>query len=552
MQRMNGVWKLTQFNHKEQKRDIAARNYQEEMTDFHLSRCYEPSISATKNRKMSRSDLAFQKLKKYEVKYKTNPNLTSVLTNSESVEANSESHIEQYKSVIPVYTGPRGRQQDLTTYFEASKHCLQKAEETGGRASLKTGNVTSSHTRPRNRTLIIDLKVDDDVVYSDDSKTELITNSFPNACRDRNTISRKKQSDAEKVTAQKNETLPPPLKISVNNKPSASDTSVSIDNLCRNIAPNDNPTDSGDHTHINSTSAVDKTSVCSKNMNEIKKVDLYLTDEMKEVQELSQSVEYCQKQNKNESLEQINCDLLSNKEKLSVEPETVRTEIFESNSEITSYEVPDISSSFHIDIRESLHLDSVVTPESSVTAGDGVPQNTDDKNVAAPASNSVTDGHLHSAISALCSKCKKSFKKQCKTQADKTYCNCNSKSTQTNINLDFVHHINNIHLSNTTAEKDVLLSPYSLFVYHYLLHGYSEGPIKKDPDPAVSFLDKSLMEQVNITQYLINSHHTVYNAYCTAVRNLSKNYQPVTLENTMQFIKHSKKKKRKKNGFSTK
>ncbi|XP_047118903.1 uncharacterized protein LOC124799763 isoform X3 [Schistocerca piceifrons] len=175
-------------------------------------------------------------------------------------------------------------------------------------------------------------------------------------------------------------------------------------------------------------------------MNKIKKVDLYLTDEMKEVQELSQSVEYCQKQNKNESLEQINCDLLSNKEKLSVEPESVRAEIFESNSEITSYEVPDISSSFHIDIRESLHLDSVVTPESSVTA----------------------------------------------------------------------------------------------------------GPIKKDPDPAVSFLDKSLMEQVNITQYLINSHHTVYNAYCTAVRNLSKNYQPVTLENTMQFIKHSKKKKRKK------
>ncbi|XP_047118900.1 uncharacterized protein LOC124799763 isoform X1 [Schistocerca piceifrons] len=219
-------------------------------------------------------------------------------------------------------------------------------------------------------------------------------------------------------------------------------------------------------------------------MNKIKKVDLYLTDEMKEVQELSQSVEYCQKQNKNESLEQINCDLLSNKEKLSVEPESVRAEIFESNSEITSYEVPDISSSFHIDIRESLHLDSVVTPESSVTAGDCVPQNTDDKNVAAPASNSVTDGHLHSAISALCSKCKKSFKKQC--------------------------------------------------------------PIKKDPDPAVSFLDKSLMEQVNITQYLINSHHTVYNAYCTAVRNLSKNYQPVTLENTMQFIKHSKKKKRKK------
>ncbi|XP_047118901.1 uncharacterized protein LOC124799763 isoform X2 [Schistocerca piceifrons] len=180
------------------------------MTDFHLSRCYEPRISATKNRKMSRSDLAFQKLKKYEVKYKTNRNLTSVLTNSESVEANSESHIEQYKSVIPVYTGPRDRQQDLTTYFEASEHCLQKAEETGGRASLKN------------------------------------------------------------------------------------------------------------------------------------------------------------------------------------------------------------------------------------------------------------------------------------------------------------------------------------------------GPIKKDPDPAVSFLDKSLMEQVNITQYLINSHHTVYNAYCTAVRNLSKNYQPVTLENTMQFIKHSKKKKRKK------
>ncbi|XP_049862495.1 uncharacterized protein LOC126355942 isoform X2 [Schistocerca gregaria] len=446
------------------------------MTDFHLTRCYEPSISATKNRKMSRSDLAFQKLKKYEVKYKTNRNLTSV----QSVEANSESDIEQYKSVIPVYTSPRGRQQDLTTYFEASKHCLQKAEETGGRASLKNGNVTSSDTRPRNRTLIIDLKVDDvDVVYSDDSKTELITNSSPNACRDRNSISRKKQSDAEKLTAQKNKTLSPPLKISVNNKPSASDTSVSINNLCRNIVPNDNPTDSGDHTHINSATAVDKTSVCTKNMKEIKQVDLYLTDEMKEVQVLSQPVEYCQKQNENESLKQINCDLFSNED-----PETVRSEIFESNSEITSFEVPDISSSFHIDIRESLHLDSVVTPESSVTAGDGVPQNTDDKNVAALASNSVTDGHLHSAISALCSKCKKSFKKQC--------------------------------------------------------------PIKKDPDPAVSFLDKSLMEQVNITQYLINSHHTLYNAYCTAVRNLSKNYQPVTLENTMQFIKHSKKKKRKK------
>jgi hypothetical protein len=43
-----------------------------------------------------------------------------------------------------------------------------------------------------------------------------------------------------------------------------------------------------------------------------------------------------------------------------------------------------------------------------------------------------------------------------------------------------------------------------------------------------------LKQQIELTRHFINSQQIMYQAYCTAVENISADYKPVTLEGTRQ------------------